>query len=243
MAGLFHNLGRMAGPHVRKAKWFFRSLTGSPEETIEAEYEVGRDMALALEAEGQIDGDPMVRQVLADVGGRLAGRLANRQRRFRFEGLNDSQVNAFALPGGFIFVTRPLLELCAPRLDELAFVLGHEMAHVVRGHAMNRMVSGAVLSAASRASLAARMLNRRLLDAALAMVQQAYSREQELEADQFAVRLMLSAELDPAAGIDMLRKLNEQGGDMGGLASYFSTHPAMDLRMAEIRRLLKERGA
>jgi len=128
LAGLFRNLGHIAGPHFRKARWVLRSLTGSPEELIEAEYEVGRDMAHALAAEGRVDDDPASVQLLANVGNRLAGRLRSRQRRFTFQVLIDPQINAFAMPGGFVFVTRSLLGMCGSQENELAFVLAHEMA-------------------------------------------------------------------------------------------------------------------
>jgi len=240
LAGLFRNLGRMAGPHIRKAKWLLRSLTGSQAEVIRAEFEVGRDMANAIARSGQLDADPRWPQILGRTGGRLADRLAGRQRRFSFRVLADPQLNAFALPGGFVFVTRPLLELCAEKDDELAFVLAHEMAHVVRGHAMDRMVSSTLLNVASRASLAARMMNKGVLDAALRLLQNAYSREQEIEADQFAVRLMLSAGMDPLAGAAVLGKLNDFADDPGELSSYFSTHPPLTARIDRIRHWLNK---
>ena len=86
-------------------------------------------------------------------------------------------------------------------LDELAFVLGHEMAHVVRGHAMDRMVSGAVLNAASRASLAARMMNKGMFDAALATgCRRPIRGTRNSRPTGSRVRLLLSAGMDPLAG-------------------------------------------
>lgn len=240
MAGFFRNLGRMAGPHVRKAKWLLRSVTGSQAEVIQAEFEVGRDMAQAIARAGQLDADPRWQRILAQTGHRLAGRLARRGRQFAFHALAGPQLNAFALPGGFVYVTRPLLEVCAARDDELAFVLAHEMAHVVRGHVMDRLVSSTLLNVASRASPAARMMNKGMLEAALKLLQNAYSREQEIEADQFAVRLMLSAGMDPLAGATVLGKLNDFADDPGELSSYFSTHPPLTARIDKIRHWLNK---
>ncbi|MGQ9649916.1 MAG: M48 family metalloprotease [Phycisphaerae bacterium] len=239
MAGVFRNLGRMAGPHVRKAKWLLRSLTGPQAEAIQAELEVGRDMAGAIARSGQLDTDPCWQRILAQTGGRLVNRLANRLRRFSFNALANSQLNAFALPGGFVYVTRPLLEMCAARNNELAFVLAHEMAHVVRGHVMDRMLSSTLLDVASRASLAARMMNKAALEATLKLLQNAYSQEQEMEADRFAVRLMLSAEMDPLAGAAILGKLSSAGDSSDGLLSCFSTHPPSSVRMERIRQWLE----
>jgi len=107
---------------------------------------------------------------------------------------------------------------------------------------MNRMVSGAVLNVASRASIAARMMNKTLLDAAMAMLQRAYSRDQELEADAFAVRLLISAELDPLAGAVVLMRLAEHADEPDVLSGYFSTHPPLSERTERIQRLLNKRG-
>jgi predicted Zn-dependent protease len=240
LAGFFRNLGRMAGPHVRKAKWLLRSVTGSQAEVIQAEFEVGRDMAQAIARAGQLDADPRWQRILTQTGERLAGRLARRGRQFAFHALADPQLNAFALPGGFVYVTRPLLEVCAASDDELAFVLAHEMAHVVRGHVMDRLVSSTLLNVASRASPTARMMNKGVLDAALKLLQNAYSREQEIEADQFAVRLMLSAGMDPLAGAAVLGKLNDFADDPDELSSYFSTHPPLTARTERIHRWLNK---
>lgn len=240
MAGLFRNLGRMAGPHVRKAKWLLRSLTGTQAEVIQAEFEVGRDMAGAIARSVQLDADPRWPPILAQTGGRLVNRLAKRGRRFSFSALADPQPNAFALPGGFVYVTRPLLEICATKDDELAFVLAHEMAHVVRGHVMDRVLSSTLLNVASRASLAARMMNRAVLEAALKLLQNAYSQEQETEADRFAVRLMLSAEMNPLAGAAVLGKLSSAGDGSDELPSYFSTHPPSSARMDRIHQWLNK---
>lgn len=230
----------MAGPHVRKAKWLLRSLTGTQAEVIQAEFEVGRDMAGAIARSVQLDADPRWPPILAQTGGRLVNRLAKRGRRFSFSALADPQPNAFALPGGFVYVTRPLLEICATKDDELAFVLAHEMAHVVRGHVMDRVLSSTLLNVASRASLAARMMNKAVLEAALKLLQNAYSQEQETEADRFAVRLMLSAEMNPLAGAAVLGKLSSAGDGSDELPSYFSTHPPSSARMDRIHQWLNK---
>jgi beta-barrel assembly-enhancing protease len=244
MGGLFYSLGRLAGPSIRKAKWVFKSVAGSQADAIAAEFEVGRDMAQGMREADQIVRDPVCERRLAEVGDRLADRLANRQRRFAFSVVRDPQVNAFALPGGFVFVTGPLFRLCGSVADELAFVLSHEMAHVVRGHAMDRIVNSAVMNAASRVGPAA-VVRSRVLGMGLSLLQNAYSQEQELEADEFAIRLMISAGFDPAAAIDVLTKLGQQGGGQtaAGPASYFSSHPPLPARLSRIHRLLQKGGA
>ena len=145
MDSWFYKLGSAVRPAAQKGKWMWKSLTSDAADAIRAEYNVGREMAVKFEHEADIDTDPAVAALLTDVGGRLTHCVKDKQRRFTFRTVCLSEINAFALPGGFVFVTRSLLEHCGWRtgsppsaLAEVAFILGHEMAHVMRGHAMRR---------------------------------------------------------------------------------------------------------
>lgn len=241
MAKLFYSLGKMAGPSVRKGRWLWRSLTGSEAEIIEAEHEVGRDMARALAEQMPPDSDPGTQKLLDEMGGRLASRLTNKARRFTFRVVAADEANAWALPGGFIFVTRALIELCERDPHEIAFILGHEAGHVVRGHAMDRILNSTLLSAASRAAPAGRVLTPRVVQMGVQFLQKAYSRDQELEADEFGARLTASGGFDPQAAVRMMMRLQAKAGAGAEepLFVYFSTHPAFGVRIAALRRLLK----
>src|SRR5207244_2206992 len=101
-------------------------------------------------------------------------------------------VNAFALPGGFIFLTRPLLELCQSDRAELAFVVGHEMAHIVQRHAIDRIMASSALNAAvGRFTMAGGIFGQSLAALAATLLSQGYSQDQELEADRIGARLAL----------------------------------------------------
>src|SRR5262245_40521747 len=127
MANLFYKLGRMIGPKLRQANWILRSLTGTEAETIQAEVAVGRDLAGALAQQMEVDQEPAIVEMVNDIGQQLGKCVKDRQRRFAFRVVRSPEINAFALPGGFIFVTRSLLQLCHYDPQETAFVLGHEM--------------------------------------------------------------------------------------------------------------------
>jgi predicted Zn-dependent protease len=152
MRKMFYKLGTMAGPTVRKVKWIWRSAANSEAEAIKAEYEVGKDMACDIRHRLGLDPDPQTQRTVHEAGARLANCVANKLRSFSFESIKAAVPEAFCLPGGFIFVSRPLLELCQWNKDELAFILAHEMAHVIRGHVMERMISNSAVAAASRAA-------------------------------------------------------------------------------------------
>ena len=143
-------MGRMLSPHVRNAKWVWQSMTGSEADAMRIEREVGRDLACGIRQQLKLDPDPQIAHLLNEAGSRLAGRVANKLRTFSFEAFEGSEPNAFALPGGYIFVSRSLVELCTRNQDEVAFILGHEMSHVIRGHAMNRIIANSAIALGSR---------------------------------------------------------------------------------------------
>ena len=240
MPGLFYNLGAMAGPTVRKGKWLWQSLTGTDDEIIEAEEAVGRDLAAEMAQQLGIDEDARTQRAVREIGGRLAGRVKNRRRRFDFHVVAGGTANAFALPGGFIFITRPLIELIGGAPDELAFILGHEMGHVIEQHPMQRIMSDAGLSAALRITPAGRLGGAWLKNTAAQMLQSAYSQDRELIADRFGARLAAAAGYDALACPRMLGRLKQVSVERQlPLAEYFSTHPPLDLRVSELQRYLK----
>lgn len=240
MGGLFYNLGKFVGPKVRKGKWLWKSIAADEAEILQAEHEVGRDMAAALADQMPPDREVPVRRLIDEVGRRLASRLTSKARRFTFQAVKVDVPNAWALPGGFIFITRALVDLCESHADEVAFVLGHEMGHVVRGHAMDRMLNSTLLSAASRVTPVGRVLTPRVMSVGLKLVQSAYSQDQELEADAFGVRLCRSAGYDTTAALQMMQRLAQAAGESAdpSLWSYFGTHPALDERMAHLQRVI-----
>lgn len=237
MGGLFYNLGKRAGPAVRQGKWVWRSLTGSEAEARRAERAVGRDLAARVRERLGADDDPRDRGLVEEIGRSLAARLRDRGRTFSFEPLREGGANAFALPGGFVFVTRELLELCQRDRDELAFVLGHEIGHVLGGHALERVAGRSLLAGVVRALPAAGLLGGLAARAGLAFLESAHSREQEREADALGIRLSGAAGFDPAGSIRFLGRLDRPEGPPG--AAYLASHPDPGTR---IRRIEEEVG-
>jgi predicted Zn-dependent protease len=242
MAGsLFYNLGRKFGPKVRKAKWMWESLAGTEADAVRLEHGVGLDLAHEARVQLAMDCDPQAVKVLEEIGGRLAACVANRLRSFRFDAFQGGQPNAFALPGGFIFVGRPILELCRWDKDQIAFVLAHEMAHVIRRHAIERIVANSAVSMAARAAPVSGALGVWLHTVGLQFLETAYSRDQELEADKLGVRLVMAAGYRPEASAELLTRLAElnKAADPAALGEYFSTHPSAEVRIASIRHFLQ----
>lgn len=239
---MFYNLGKKVGPKVRKAKWIWQSLAGSEADVIAVEREVGEDLAVETRRQLGLDSDPQVSQMLNRIGRRLAACVANKSRRFNFEPVHAAEPNAFALPGGFVFITSSLIELCRHDQDEVAFILGHEMAHVIRGHAMNRIISNSAIAAASRAAPIRGALSGWLRKVGVQFLESAYSQDMEFEADELGVRLAAAAGYDPRAGIQLLSRLAKPDTTEGrfDLSVYFSSHPPFNERVNNISDLLRK---
>jgi predicted Zn-dependent protease len=235
MAGFFYNLGRMVGPKVRKAEWVYRSLTGTEAEAIQAERAVGRDLAQAFLEQLEADPEPAARQHLDYLAAKLTAGLRAHHWPLRVLAVRAPEVNAFALPGGYVFVTRRLIDFCAWDHAELAFVLGHEMGHVVKRHAIERLMANTLFSGVlARLPLGGSVLRPHVAALLTTLLHQGYSREQELEADAFGARLAAAAGFDPAAGRRMLVRLGAESAAAPLLSGYFASHPPLDVRLRNL---------
>lgn len=240
MSGLFYQLGRLAGPKIRKAQWMWAATTASEDESIAAERLAGSDLAGYIRQQRRACADTHITELLAKTGDALSARVKDKRRRFNFLCLSGDQSEAFCLPGGFVFVSRAMITLCEENADQLAFVLAHEMAHVISGHVMERMIGSAVIQAAAKTGTVWRAATGTLGKLGVQFLEKAYSREQELAADALGLRLILAAGFDGQASVRVFESLEkqEQGGGPG---KYFSTHPECQERIAHLRRLLRER--
>jgi predicted Zn-dependent protease len=241
MPGFFYQLGKKAGPLFRQGNWLIQNLTGTPEQAIAAEYDVGRDLAAQIRAGYSPEAlavSPQHSQWLDQIHQKLTACLLNKHRRFAVTLVHDGPPNAFALPGGFLFVEQSLLELCDWNPDEAAFVIAHEIGHVVEAHAIERLVGDRVLGQAIGRLPIGGMPGMLLRQAAALFISTAYSREQEFSADHFAARLTTAAGFDPAGGTRLFRRLQtlEHQQDTLPLADYFASHPPLADRIAAINR-------
>lgn len=156
---------------------------------------------------------------------------------YEFKILDIEEPNAMALPGGFIYLTRGLLETVTSD-DELAFVIAHEVGHVVGRHVRKAVSQDAIISVLASILLGnAPQVLRTAADVLYTMQRLGYSRNQEREADSFALKYMQAAGYNPWGAISMLSKFADR--KLRGLERYFSTHPGADERM---KRLLKQLG-
>jgi Zn-dependent protease with chaperone function len=243
MDDLFTKLGRKAGTKLRKGRWLWSSLTGTESEALVAEYDAGRELAAGFERDNTLDEDARSRDFLLAIQGRLEGRLTNKGRKWRVVSIHADSPGAFALPGGFLYVTHSLMELCEYDEDELACIVGHEMGHVVHGHAMERITNQILTSAAAQvARIPAGLLSQWIVNTGVNLLFSAYSQDQEFQADEFGARLAAAAGYDPRAAMRALERFrNMEPQDGTPLAEYFSTHPPSAERIERLRKLIRVR--
>ena len=153
---------------------------------------------------------------------------------WQFAVVNSDQVNAFALPGGFIYVNRGVLAR-ASTMNELAGVLAHEIEHVVARHSIDQMakVNNANVGVGLLCALT-RMVGGQAVFAK-------FGRGDEIEADEGGFRNVVAAGVNPRGLLTFFGKLLEeerQSGGNGMTAGWFSDHPGTQDRIADIQRML-----
>lgn len=235
MSNLFYNLGKIAGPKIRKAKWAYLAATAPEAEVIQAEYDAGLDMAKLVRQQFEPCLD--VSNQLDEIAKPLISSLRKNLRSFSYEGIRTHEPQAFCLPGGFIFVSDSMIQRCSSDTDQLAFILAHEMAHVIEGHVMERMLGGALIKAIMRGGHLSAAATGSLGRLGKQFLERAYSQENEIRADTFAVRLVEAAGYDPAGAIDLFLHLEPLQKDHL-LGRYFSTHPVCQSRVKNIKEVL-----
>ncbi len=158
--------------------------------------------------------------------------------------IGSKQINAFCMPGGKIAFYTGILEGLKLTDDEVAMVMGHEMAHALREHARERMGKSMVTNGAARIGGAVVAgvfgINPNLTDMAArggaSLLTLKFSREDESEADLVGLELAARAGFDPRAGISLWQKMS--AANKGAPPSWLSTHPAGKDRISEIQKTL-----
>ncbi len=161
------------------------------------------------------------------------------QTQFTFHVVESEYPNAFALPGGHIVITTALLRL-ADRPEEVLGVMAHEMAHITQHHHARKIISAAGPLVIFGIFLHSRDQTLAVLSSGSGLlVTQGFSQDYELEADDFGWKYLVTANIDPHGMIDMFKKLKafDAQSKVGNLLPQaFSSHPALDKRIARLER-------
>jgi beta-barrel assembly-enhancing protease len=208
------------------------------------EIDLGRQYAAEINRQLPIVDDPQVHRYINELGTLIQRQPGNRDIPYTFYVVNSEQINAFAVPGGFVYVNRGLVER-TDNLAELAGVVAHEIGHVEARHSaeMLERQQGAQVGVAVAAILLGGPpsgLAGAAVDIGAAAYFARHSREAENEADAIAVRLLPGAGIDPAGLVTFFKELiEERERSPSTLEQWFSTHPLTEERITNVRALIQ----
>lgn len=197
-----------------------------------------------VQQHGGMHPDAQAQRLVDDVGAALlrTPQLRDHPYQFEFHLLADAQtVNAFALPGGQVFITAALFNQFQTE-GQLAGVLGHEIGHVIERHSAERIAKQELTQGLTGAAVIAADPGSRNTAAMAQMignlVNMKYGREDELESDDWGVKLMADAGYDPRAMKGVMEILAQAGGG-GRQPEFFSTHPNPENRIERIEEAIQ----
>ena len=217
-------------------------VTGRREFTLMSEAQeiaVGRESDPQIRAEMGVYGDAELQKYVSDIGMRLARASERPNLPWQFTVVDQPAINAFAVPGGFIYITRGILAYLADEA-ELVGVLGHEIGHVTARHSAQqytRSLGGMIGLTALGAFVPAARPFGQLSETALGVLFLKYGRDDELQSDRLGAGYALAGGWDPAGVPGMLStlgRLDEAAGDRKGIPNFLSTHPDPLARVQEI---------
>ncbi len=214
----------------------------------EEEIELGRRAAEEMEQDLQLLDDGDIAAYISDLGQRLAEQSARPGIAYQFKVVDTAEFNAFALPGGFIYVHRGLID-AADDESELVGVLGHEIGHVVARHGAKQAqratyanlglsVLGSVLGNSARSQLGG--LAAEMVTAGTFMK---FGRDAEREADRLGVQNVVDAGYDPNGMMTFFEKLDGlRAGRGNAVERFFASHPEPAERVANVQDLVEAFG-
>ena len=205
--------------------------------STQQEVELGAQYAQQINQQLPIVRDPEINRYINVLGDSIARVADDRNLDWSFYVVDSKEVNAFAVPGGFIYLNRGLIER-ATSMDQVAGVLGHEIGHVTQRHSVKQMQKqqGANVGV-TLACVLTRVCESQAAGAAINLAGGAvfarFSRQDEAEADQVGVQYVTRAGIDPRGIPEMFRiLLNERQNRPAGVEAWFLTHPLEEERIS-----------
>ena len=215
----------------------------SPQQDVE----MGREVARDAESKLPMLNDRRVDEYLNNLGRRLAAKAPGERYPYQFKAVNDPSINAFALPGGFLYIHRGVIE-AADSEAQLAGVMAHEIGHVALRHGTSQAtksyaaqvplaILGGVLGSNSIGSIMAQIGAEFVASSVLLK----YSRDAERQADLIGTQILFDNNLDPRAMAQFFEKIEAEG--KGGRAPQFlSSHPNPENRIGKVLQEVQNLG-
>jgi predicted Zn-dependent protease len=214
--------------------------------SAEQEAQLGAQYSAEINQQLPIVQNSAIHSYINQLGRSISSRVDPRLN-YTFYVVDAPEVNAFAVPGGYIYINRGLIERAAT-MSELAGVLGHEIGHVVERHGLEQMAR--MQNTQLGVNLAYILLGRQpgtveqvALQGGASAFFASHSRADENQADEVAVRYMVQAGIDPNGMVTMFQRLiDEQKRSPGAVEQWFSTHPLAQDRIENVRSLIAATG-
>ena len=209
----------------------------------EDEIAIGRQVAGNLLGAAPLVKDKALQQYVNNVGRWVASQSERPDLPWHFGVIQSDDINAFAIPGGQVYVTRSLYRLLASEAD-LAGVLGHEIGHVVRKHHLKLMQQTRLLSLGGE--LLSKQVGedeqiRKIIGSGAEVVARSLDQQSEFDADRMGVVLAARAGYDPFGLPAVLQSIGRSARDDSAVALLFKTHPLPDARLEQLARAMGDR--
>jgi len=213
------------------------------------EVQLGQQESAQIRQQLPLVQDAVINQYVNALGNQIASHTSRADLQWQFYVVNTDVVNAFALPGGIIYVNRGVLER-ADRMDELAGVMGHEIEHVVRRHSVKQMeqMQGAnvgVALACTLTNICSNQAAATAINVGGTAIFAKFSRTDEVQADEGGFHNVMNAGISPNGMLTFFQKLlaEEQQSNNSNVSSWFADHPGTQDRIADIQRMLAQVSA
>lgn len=202
----------------------------------QSEVALGRDMDKDAQRKLKMSRDPLLEGRLDKIGKAIASVSDRQDLTYTFRIAQDKELNAFAMPGGFIYVNTGLMDKASD--DELACVLAHEIGHVAARHSVKRMQAalgyGIIMSIITGVS--GQQEIGRATDLIFNIGSLGYSRQDELFSDKLAVKYAKKSGYDPYGMVSFFEKLKEEEKKRGGQRiPFLSSHPDLNQRIEKVK--------
>lgn len=212
--------------------------------STEQEMQLGAQYSAEINQQLPIVQDPTVHRYINQLGSSISGRVDPRGIPYTFYVVNSDVVNAFAVPGGYVYINRGLIER-ADNVSELAGVMAHEIGHVVERHSVEQMAK--MQQAQVGVALGTILLGQPSQVAALGVnalgsaIFAGFSRDAEREADMDAVQFLVLSGIDPRGMVTFFNKLlAERESSPSAVEQWFSTHPLTTERIDNVQAAIDQ---
>jgi beta-barrel assembly-enhancing protease len=241
----------LLGPGLPRADEINLPDIGSPADAVlskSEEAQIGRAIMRSIRASGELVEDPLITEYINDIGHRLSAQVNEGDHQFTFFVIDDPNINAFALPGGYIGVHTGLLQATRSE-DELAGVLAHEIAHVTQRHIARAVhanqrqsilstaiMLGAILAGAAGAGGDAMQGAIAVAQGTAVQQQINFTRSNEHEADRVGIVALADAGFDPQGMASFFEVISDNTRPVEArVPEFLRTHPVSSARIAEAR--------